>query len=376
MKKILFVYYKLFNPGGINRVLVSLVNNLVEEYDVTILLLNKEHDPFYELDSRVKLIFIDTFSHWAFQKGCVGINKYLSFIPRKQNIKNYLYDYGAHQMTGKWLNANHHEYETIVTCMYKLSIGASMNKDYAHKTIGWEHTQPGGRGFLWSRLRKDNYHRLKNVVVTNEPSRLVFSDLNDSTVKIYNFMSREIELMPFYDLASKKKLIVLIASFSHEKNIPEFIEILSKIDFKDLWEVKIMGDGPYKKDIEQAILKFKLSDHVHLLEAGTIDDVYQLFKESNIKCLTSIAEALPTVLIEAMACSNVLIAYDCKDGPRDIINAKNGFLIEQGDIRGFRDKLQLLIDDAQLLEKLNKSSFEEAKKWKNSYLIYGWKSIL
>lgn len=54
-KKLLFVYYKLFKPGGINRVLTNLVNELAEEYDVTILLLMAEHKPFYPLDERIKL---------------------------------------------------------------------------------------------------------------------------------------------------------------------------------------------------------------------------------------------------------------------------------------------------------------------------------
>lgn len=106
-KKLLFVYYKLWKPGGITRVLVNLVNELVAEYDVTILILVADTRSFYELDGRVKIISVDSYQHWAFTKGCVGIDKYLKWLPKRRNIKYYLYDFGAYRALKKWLNMLH-----------------------------------------------------------------------------------------------------------------------------------------------------------------------------------------------------------------------------------------------------------------------------
>ena len=76
-QKILFVYYKLFKAGGVARVLVSLANELVAKgNEVSIVIMISNTSSFFELDKRVNIIVIDTFSHWGFQKINVNLNKY------------------------------------------------------------------------------------------------------------------------------------------------------------------------------------------------------------------------------------------------------------------------------------------------------------
>jgi len=104
--------------------------------------------------------------------------------------------------------------------------------------------------------------------------------------------------------------------------------------------------------------------------------VYELINKSKINCLTSTAEALPTILIQAMFCSNALIAYDCNYGPSDIINENNGFLIPLGDKQMFREKLEYLIMNEDVYNDLNKSSYEESQKWKKGKILEKWTEIL
>lgn len=92
--------------------------------------------------------------------------------------------------------------------------------------------------------------------------------------------------------------------------------------------------------------------------------------------MTSLFEGLPTTLIEAMFCGNVLLSYDCPTGPAEIITENNGFLIPLKDKPAFRTILQTLIDDPFLLEGLIKKSHKEADKWKKSEIIDKWKLLL
>lgn len=82
------------------------------------------------------------------------------------------------------------------------------------------------------------------------------------------------------------------------------------------------------------------------------------------------------VLVEAMFCSNALIAYDCKYGPSDIINEKNGFLVPLHDKEGFQKKLENLMHDENLLNKLIHSSYQESQNWKKDKIIEQWKKII
>ena len=40
------------------------------------------------------------------------------------------------------------------------------------------------------------------------------------------------------------------------------------------------------------------------------------------------------------------------------------------------EKFQILVDDEDLLKKLNKSSFEESKKWKKDNFLNLWENLL
>ncbi|MDY3548803.1 glycosyltransferase [Riemerella anatipestifer] len=121
---------------------------------------------------------------------------------------------------------------------------------------------------------------------------------------------------------------------------------------------------------------YNFEHKVDLMGTGDLDDVKNLIIESKICCLTSTAEALPTILIQAMFCSNVLVAYDCNYGPSDIINENNGFLIPLKNKDSFREKLQYLLDNPADLECLSHSSYMEAQKWKKDKILEQWKKII
>ena len=65
-KKILLIYYVLFNTGGVARVMTNLANELVEQgHEVEILLLTSKTEVFYSLNKNIKIHTVDMFSHWA-----------------------------------------------------------------------------------------------------------------------------------------------------------------------------------------------------------------------------------------------------------------------------------------------------------------------
>ena len=92
--------------------------------------------------------------------------------------------------------------------------------------------------------------------------------------------------------------------------------------------------------------------------------------------LTSQTEGLSNVLIEGMLCGNILISYNCNYGPKDIVNKKNGFLIDPGDKTTAIMILNKLHDDLDLQTNLMKSSYLESKKWKKEIVISQWLKAL
>lgn len=374
-KKLLFIYYQNIKAGGVAKVLSNLANELVDKgYEVDILFLMAKHGDFYPLDDRIKKHYVDSFSYWTWSV-CVFNKKYLRFLPKLQAINDYIYQLGVTLLMNKWLAKNHKNHENIISCWYKLSCTLALNKSVAKKTIAWEHISHKTGGAFWNRLRQ-NYKNLKTVISTNIPGEKYYRTVNKNAITIYNPMDNEIEKLNYIIPESKKNIISVVARLNPEKNIGEFVDIISKTDLPESWKVIIIGSGSEENMIRQEIIDKNLSSRIELCGSKNMDEVYELLRNSKINCLTSNVEALPTILIQAMFFSNVLLAYDCNYGPSDIINERNGHLISLGHQQSFIEKLEMLIHHEQLLNNLMQSSFIESQNWKKDAIVAKWKGIL
>ncbi len=374
-KRILFVYYQNIKAGGVSKVLANLANALAEDgYSVEILFLMGEHPDFYPLDDRITKHYLDSFAHWCF-KICRFNKQYFRFVPKLENINNYIYLFGVSRLLNRWVDQNHAKYDTIISCWYNLSCMLAINKKVSHKTIAWEHISHKTGGALWKRLRHF-YKNLKGVVGTNTPGEKYYKSLNENATTIYNLMDDDLEEQVFIPAEEKSNIISMVARLDPEKNVGEFIKIISEINLPKDWKVIIIGSGSQETRLREEASHQNLSSKIEWMGSQNMTEVYQLLKKSKINCLTSKVEALPTILIQSMFFSNALIAYDCEYGPSDIITDSNGFLIPLGDRAKFIKKLELLIQDNLLLNELLQSSFEESRKWRKAALLEKWNSML
>ncbi len=373
-KKILFIYYKLFKAGGVAKVMSNLANELVKQgYEVEILLMTSNVETFYSLDENIKIHTVDMFSHWAW--GICEFNmKHFRFIPKIQNINSYISHIGVYLLLKNWLQKNHQNYDTIISCWYKLSKIISFFNKIRNKTIAWEHISHTSHGAFRGKLLKNQYKYVNAVVYTNKAGEIFNKSINSKTITIYNMMDDYCENKEFIPTENKDNIISIIARLDPEKNISEFLDIIKETKIPDNWSVKIMGDGYLKHKLLEKAKKENIK--VEFLGIGNIAAVYELINKSKINCLTSTTEALPTILIQAMFCSNVLIAYDCNYGPSDIINENNGFLIPLGDKQMFREKLEYLMMNENIYNNLNKSSYKESQKWKKDKILEKWIEII
>ena len=374
-KKILLIYYVLFNPGGVARVMTNLANELVEQgHEVEILLLTSKTEAFYSLNKNIKIHTVDMFSHWAW--GICEFNvKYLKFIPKIQNINSYISHIGVYLLLKNWLLKNHQNYDTIISCWYKISSFLGTFKDIAAKTIAWEHTDYNVGGWLYNKKLRKFYKNLKGIVCINTPSVQYYKHFSKTSF-IPNIIGEPFESKSFIPSESKENVISFVGRLDKGKNVGELLEIFEQSNLPKDWILQIIGDGVERNNLEKYVKDKGLEKNVCFLGSKNIDEISELLGKSKIFVSTSLKEGLPTVLVEAMFCSNALIAYDCNYGPSDIINEKNGFLIPLGDKQMFREKLKYLITNEDIYNSMNKSSYEESQKWKKGKILEKWAEIL
>lgn len=375
MKKLLFITYSLGKPGGVQSVLANLMNELCNKFDITVLCLDGNEKFIYDLNSNIKTMILNSFGNTKSFRAMVFINKYFSWLPKKQNLKNYIYQYGVYRLLKKWLIKNHQNYDTIISCRYTLSSMLSTMKIINKKTWAWEHVNYRMGGLFWYTIMRPYYKNLKGIIYINKESEKHYKRINPHSILIHNIIGEPFESVPFISLEKKENIVLFVGRLHPEKNIRQIVEMYSSLSNTNLWKLVIIGDGPEKKYLDEFIHKNSVNNIV-LIGNKNKEEVCEYMKKSKILVLASETEAFGLVLVESMFCSNALLSYDCEFGPSSIINEKNGFLVKHHDEKDFRKKFQILVDDEDLLKKLNKSSFEESKKWKKDNFLNLWENLL
>lgn len=374
-KKILLVYYKLFKPGGVAKVFTNLANTLSEEgYHVEVLLMMEEQEHFYPLNPNIKVHCIDTFSHWAWEI-CAFNNKYLRFIPKRNNINAYIYHIGVFLMLKKWMRNNHKNYDVIISAWYKLSSFLSLHKNVNKKTLAWEHETYQTGGILYRDILRKYYKNLKAIICINTPSIEHYKQFNH-TYFIPNIIGEPFENQPEVDFQHKENLISFVGRLDQEKNVIDLLEIFKNAKIPNAWKLQIIGDGSERKNLENFVKVNHLQERVIFYGIKNSEEILELLRRSKIFGFTSLKEALPTVLVEAMFCGNAIISYNCNYGPSDIIDEKTGILISNQDKKSFTENLESLINANHLLQEKMINAREASQKWKKKEIIKIWKSHL
>ena len=374
-KRILLVYYKLFKPGGVAKVLTNLANSLSEEgYTVEILLLMSKRDHFYPLNSNIKVHNIDTFSHWAW-KICEFNVKHLRFIPKIKNFNAYIYHIGVFLMLRNWMRKNHQNYDIIISAWYKLSSFLALNKKASKKTIAWEHVTYETGGLLFKDTLRRYYKNLKGIVCINSPAIEHYKQYN-KTYFIPNIIGEPFENQEEINFKDKENLISFVGRLDKEKNVVALLEIFKKANVSNDWKLQIIGDGNERVNLEQFVEKNQLQERIIFYGTKTSEEILKLLRRSKIFGFTSLKEALPTVLLEAMFCGNAIISYNCNYGPSDIVKNNSGFLIDVNNKEDFIQKLEMLTNSDEKLEKMMESASKEAQNWKQNEILKKWQETI
>ncbi|VXC28158.1 MULTISPECIES: glycosyltransferase [Chryseobacterium] len=375
-KRILFIYYQNLKPGGVARVMINLANELCENgYDISILFLMEGENTFYEINPKIKIHTVDSFGHWGVNKVNPLLDKYLKKFRHRYSLKKYVYDFGQWDILNKWLKKNHQNYDAIISSWYKLSSQIAVNKEIAKKTLAWEHSNYEVGGKIWGDFLRPKYKNLAGIVCINKASVDYYKSLNPNTFLIPNLIGEPFESIDKIDFHSKKNNLIYVGRLDEDKNVSNIIDAISKIDLKDFY-FKIIGDGPELENLKKLAEDKNLQSKIIFAGQLPINQIKNELLDSKIFLFMSKTEALGMVLLEAMFCGNSLISYNCKHGPSDIVNDKNGFLIPMNDKMLFQKKLKDLIDNIDQLNQLNMSAFEDSKHWKKENTLKKWMSLL
>jgi len=148
--------------------------------------------------------------------------------------------------------------------------------------------------------------------------------------------------------------IITVANINPAKGLEYFIEMAGILNstvnnlrffiIGNLFENQI----PYYEKLSALLKKYQVDN---LFFKHGVYDVREFLHKADIYVCSSMHEASPTALWEAMAMSKPIVATDVADVAEFIENGENGFVVEPGNSKALATKVELLIKDMEIRNK-------------------------
>ena len=127
-----------------------------------------------------------------------------------------------------------------------------------------------------------------------------------------------------------RPVIVAIGRLTEEKDFPMLLHAIALLRERSAARLIILGEGEERGKLQQLVAELRLQDIVDM--PGFATNPYSYLFGASVVALSSRGEALPTGLIEALACGVPVVSTDCPVGPNEVLaNGKYGRLVPVGD---------------------------------------------
>lgn len=134
-------------------------------------------------------------------------------------------------------------------------------------------------------------------------------------------------------------------------------------------DLRIIGDGPMRADLEARIAREDVADTVTLLGVRSQDEVKRELSECDLFALASIfdtvgaSDILPTVITEAMASSLPVVSTTVTGIPEMVVHGETGLLVEPMDEAALAAAISEMANDPAKRERFGKAGRVRAEHW-------------
>lgn len=119
--------------------------------------------------------------------------------------------------------------------------------------------------------------------------------------------------------------------------------------------LRLVGDGPDRTELQQIIQQDGLNENIFLEGPVNQDRIQDFYRRADVFALSSFAEGIPVVLMEAMSMEIPCISTFINGIPELIRDGHDGLLVAPSDVAGLTIALARLMDDAALRETIGKA---------------------
>lgn len=368
--KIVYCVPSMYRLGGIERIVAKKASLLLERgFDVSIITTDQGGRPFYfGIDSQVKHYDLDI----NYEK-----NRKRSFLSK---LYHFFYNNYLHKKRLSRLLLELKADIVISTFFNEMGILPKI-KDGSKKIV---EIHFGKKMFNFARRKGfmgivDDYmmsqyirelRRYNRFVVLSKEDAENWHELDNVEV-IYNMCP--IEILQKSQLIAHR--VVSVGRYEFQKGYDRLIDAWALISKQvSDWTLHLVGEGSLRQELEAKIKELGLENSVFL--DGASADVSKVYLNSSIAAFTSHYEGFSLALVEAESAGLPVVSFDTPCGPKDVIReGEDGFLVSDGDMEKFAEKLLLLIKDENLRRTMGNKAYENSRRFTEEIIMSQWVSL-
>jgi len=362
-EKIPIVYFidKFMRAGGTERQLGVLIDNLNrDQFEPYIFNLRpKESDLQTDIDCDVEFLGVTRLMSFKAFKTVFKVSRML----KERNVKILQMYFIESRLIG-----------TLAGKLARIPVLI-----FCRREMGWWHTPL--KLIILKFLARLSDYCLVNADCVKEMAAKAESFPRDKIEVIYNGIDINLRnsgtpvSKSSFNIPEDAPLIGHIANYRPVKRIDRLLDAISRLKNRDA-HVLLLGTGELKNELEKQTEELGIRDRVHFYH--TINGIKRIVELFNIGVLASESEGLSNVLIEYAICGIPAIGFDIGGNAEVIVNGETGFIVSDNNTDSLAAKIDLLLQDSELAEKLGKQAKDRAiklfnmdnmvKKTENTYI--------
>ena len=339
--RILYCIPHLYNSGGMERVLTQKVNWLAAHTSHEITILTTERVPdgtpkcYFSLSEKVQVEELNIDFNADYTKPL--LTKYYAHMRRMRAYKRALTKYiRAHKIElcislgGKEIAFLHK-----LPCRTIAEMHFAMNQrrqliEANHKSLFWSLL-----GAIRTRQLVSDVKPLERLVVLTEADKAAWEKAGCTNVTVIPNPCQAPSDSPMK--GERRKTVLAVGRLHEQKGFDLLLEAWQSIEKQyPEYTLRIVGEGPKRAELEAQIENLHLR---HVTLAGRAADMAKEYAEASLFVLSSRYEGLPLALIEAMWSGVPCIAFDCPQGPAELLADGRGWLVENGNVEKLTQQL-------------------------------------
>jgi colanic acid/amylovoran biosynthesis glycosyltransferase len=155
------------------------------------------------------------------------------------------------------------------------------------------------------------------------------------------------------DASAAGQRLLYVGRLAAAKGLPILLQSLAtlKVSYPNI-RLTVVGDGPDRAELTSQVQTLQLTQQVNFVGYQSPESVRRYLQAADVFVMSSFAEGVPVVLMEAMMSGLPVVATQIAGVSELVEEGINGFLVPPSDREALCDRIQRLLADSDLRQRL------------------------